>query len=155
MGLNRQTETDGALDGLAVQHRQYARQGQVNSTGLGIRLSAKGGRGTREDFRDGSQLRMRFDADDDFPLVHSFIRSETLAGLRFDENRPQIVECLAFARLLAAVEGNGNFFTLLPPHADGAFAVLGMAQQDLRRRALLAEIGPGETTGAAPLDIDV
>ena len=76
-GADRQAETDGALDGLPVQHRQNTRQGKVDRTGLRVRCRAESGRRTRKNLGDCRQLRVRLDADYHFPLSHSFIRSET------------------------------------------------------------------------------
>ena len=74
LGADRQAKADGAIDGLLVEDRQNAGQGEVDRASLGIRLGTEGGGSTRENLRNGRQLRVRFDADDDFPLIHNFIR---------------------------------------------------------------------------------
>jgi hypothetical protein len=92
LGADRQAEADGAIDRLLVEHRQNAGQGEVDRAGLGIRLGTKGGRSTGKNLRNGRQLRVRLDADHDFPLIHNFIRFRTHARFRLDDDRPQIIE---------------------------------------------------------------
>ena len=65
LGADRQAETDGALDGRAVQHRQRAGKRQVHRRGLGIGRCAKGGRAAAEDLALRRELDVVFEADND------------------------------------------------------------------------------------------
>jgi hypothetical protein len=67
---DRQAEADCAFDGALVEHRQHARQGDIDGIGLDIGLGAKGRRAARENLRLRRQLRVRLDADDHFPCFH-------------------------------------------------------------------------------------
>ena len=47
--VNRKAQADSPFDGAAVHHRQRARQGEIDRTGLGVGLGAKGGGRAAED----------------------------------------------------------------------------------------------------------
>src|SRR5262249_33947380 len=64
---DREAEADRMLDCGAVQDRQHPRQGDIDRGGLRIGLRAEGGRRGREDLALRQELRVRLDADDDFP----------------------------------------------------------------------------------------
>ncbi len=66
-GADRDAEADRTLDRTSIQHRQRARQSQIDRARLRIRFGAERGRRARENLALGGQLRMRFDADNDFP----------------------------------------------------------------------------------------
>ncbi len=53
-----------------VQDRQHARQRDVDGGGLRVGRGAECRRGARKDLRCRRQLRVRFQADDDFPVRH-------------------------------------------------------------------------------------
>ena len=71
-----QAEADGALDRAFVQHRQHARQGDVDRRGLAVRRRTEGGRGCRKDLRCGRKLRVGFQPDDGFPFHSNDSRME-------------------------------------------------------------------------------
>ena len=62
---HRQPEPDREFDGGTVHHRQRARQGQIDRTGLGVGLGAECRRCAGENLAAGRQLRMGLQADDD------------------------------------------------------------------------------------------
>src|SRR5207302_4174200 len=70
LSLDGQAETDRVLHGLGVRHRQRARQRDVDRAGLGVRRGAERARGAREHLAVRGELRVRLDADDNFPAPH-------------------------------------------------------------------------------------
>src|SRR6185436_3778369 len=67
LAVDGETELDGALDGSAIHHRQHARQGNVDRRSLAVWRGAESGRGAGEHLAARRELRVRLDADDDFP----------------------------------------------------------------------------------------
>src|SRR5258706_1718570 len=67
LAADGEPEAHGKLDRAAVRHRQHAGQRDVDRGGLRVGLRAEGGGSTREHLAPGEELRVRLDADDDFP----------------------------------------------------------------------------------------
>ena len=69
-GFDGNAEADRHADRFAVQHRQHARQAEIDRAGLGVRFGAKRGRRTGEYFTFGRELRVNLEPDDAFPFAH-------------------------------------------------------------------------------------
>src|SRR5262245_7933302 len=69
---DREAETDRVLERAAVEHREQAGQREVDGRRLCVRRRAELGGCPREDLAAREELRVRFDADDDFP-VHAHL----------------------------------------------------------------------------------
>jgi len=65
---DRKPEPDRALDRTFVGDRQHARQRDIHGARLGIRRRTERGRCTGEHLRRCRELRVRLQADDDFPV---------------------------------------------------------------------------------------
>lgn len=80
LGINGQAEHHGHAHGFFVEHRQHARHAQVNQAGLSVRLRAKGGGATGENFRLGGELGVNFQPDHNFPLHMFLLRSRQVSA---------------------------------------------------------------------------
>ncbi len=70
LGLHREAEADGALDRAAVEHRQGARQCQIDRRRLRVRCGTELRRRAAEYLAARRQLGVRFQPDDDLEPAH-------------------------------------------------------------------------------------
>jgi hypothetical protein len=72
VGVDGQTEFDGAFHRADVHHGQRAGQGHVHRAGLCVGFGTKRHRGAAENFAFGRELGVCFEADDDFVALDEF-----------------------------------------------------------------------------------
>ncbi len=68
LGVDGEAKLHGHGDGLLIEHRQHARQAQVDGAGLGVRLGAKRSGGAGKDLRARCELNVDLEPDHGFPL---------------------------------------------------------------------------------------
>ncbi len=68
LGVDGEAELHRHGDRALVEHRQHARQAEIDGTRLRVGLGAESGGGPGEDFRLGRELNVDFQPDDGFPL---------------------------------------------------------------------------------------
>src|SRR6185295_19703485 len=87
LALHCQAEADGVLDRGTVGHRQGTGQRDVDRGSLRVRRRAERVRRAREHLAPRQELRMRLDADDDFP-AHATTRISTFRAAAAAGRRP-------------------------------------------------------------------
>mgnify|MGYP000110740932 CR=1 FL=1 len=74
VAMQGQAGFDGIMQYFFIEYGQDAGQGDIDGVGLDVGFGAERRRAAGKNLRVRLKLNVRLDADDDFPLIHNFIR---------------------------------------------------------------------------------